>query len=120
MAPQERSDRADRLLTVADIAGHVGAQAQTGRGWIHRGELKASKFGTRIGWRVRRADQDELRRRQLAGAITRHLFALRQRAGTCCVRGARRPPWRGPRTRTGPVRNVFRLRCCRDVCLGPA
>ena len=77
MAPQDRSDRDDQLLTVADIAGHIGAHEQTVRGWIHRGELKASKFGTRIGWRIRRADYDDfLRRRQLTGAIARQLLPL--------------------------------------------
>jgi excisionase family DNA binding protein len=71
-----RTDRADELLTVADIAGHIGAHEQTVRGWIHRGELKASKFGARIGWRIRRADDDDFLRRQLTGAITRQLLSL--------------------------------------------
>jgi excisionase family DNA binding protein len=70
-------DRDDQLLTVADIAGHIGVHEQTVRGWSHRGELKASNFGTRIGWRIRRADDDDfLRRRQLTGAITRQLLSL--------------------------------------------
>src|SRR5687767_9438484 len=38
--------RADQLLTVADIAGRIGAHEQTVRHWIKRGELKAAKFGT--------------------------------------------------------------------------
>ncbi len=77
MTSHDRSDRDDQLLTVADIAGHIGAHEQTVRGWIHRGELRASKFGTRIGWRIRRADYDEfLRRRQLTGAIARQLLTL--------------------------------------------
>jgi hypothetical protein len=46
-------DRDDQLLTVADIAGHVGDHEQTLRGWIHRGELKVSTFGARIGYRIR-------------------------------------------------------------------
>jgi excisionase family DNA binding protein len=77
MTSQARTDRDDQLLTVADIAGHIGAHEQTVRGWIHRGELKASKFGTRIGWRIRRADYDDfLRRRQLTGTIARQLLTL--------------------------------------------
>jgi excisionase family DNA binding protein len=73
----DHSDRDDQLLTVADIAGHIGAHEQTVRGWLHRGELKASNFGTRIGWRIRRADDDDfLGRRQLTGAITRQLLSL--------------------------------------------
>jgi hypothetical protein len=72
-----RTDRADELLTVADIAGHIGAHEQIVRGWSHRGELiKASKFGARIGWRIRRADDDDFLRRQLTGAITRQLLSL--------------------------------------------
>jgi excisionase family DNA binding protein len=71
-----RTDRADELLTVADIAGHIGAHEQTVRGWIHSGELKASKFGARIGWRIRRADYDDFLRRQLTGTITRQLLTL--------------------------------------------
>ncbi len=74
---QDGSDRADQLLTVADIAGHIGAHEQTVRGWIHSGELKASRFGARIGWRIRRADYDAfLRRRQLTSAIARQLLSL--------------------------------------------
>ena len=54
---------------------HIGVHEQTVRGWLHRGELKASNFGTRIGWRIRRADFDAfLRRRQLTGAIARQLL----------------------------------------------
>jgi excisionase family DNA binding protein len=71
-----RTDRADELLTVADIAGHIGAHEQTVRGWSHRGELKASNFGARIGWRIRRADYDDFLRRQLTGTITRQLLTL--------------------------------------------
>ena len=76
MTSHDRSGRDDQLLTVADIAGHIGAHEQTVRGWSRSGELKASKFGTRIGWRIRRADDDFLRRRQLTGAITRQLLSL--------------------------------------------
>jgi excisionase family DNA binding protein len=72
----DHSDRDDQLLTVADIAGHIGAHEQTVRGWLHRGELKASNFGTRIGWRIRRADDDDFLRRQLTGAIARQLLSL--------------------------------------------
>jgi excisionase family DNA binding protein len=77
MTSPPRTDRDDPLLTVADIAGHIGAHEQIVCGWIHRGELRASKFGTRIGWRIRRADYDDfLRRRQLTGAIARQLLSL--------------------------------------------
>ncbi len=77
MTSLTRTERDDQLLTVADIAGHIGAHEQTVRGWIHSGELKASRFGTRIGWRVRRADYDAfLRGRQLTAAIARQLLAL--------------------------------------------
>ena len=70
-------DRDGPLLTVVNTTGHVGAHEQTVRGWSHRGELKASNFGTRIGWRIRRAADDAfLRRRQLTGAITRQLLSL--------------------------------------------
>jgi excisionase family DNA binding protein len=76
MTSHDRSGRDDQLLTVADIAGHIGAHEQTVRGWIRSGELKASKFGTRIGYRIRRGDYDEfLRRRQLTGAIARQLLS---------------------------------------------
>jgi excisionase family DNA binding protein len=65
----------EQLLTVADIAGHIGAHEQTVRLWIKRGELKASKFGTRIGYRIRRADyQAFLTRRSITSAISRHLI----------------------------------------------
>ena len=75
MTSPPRTDRDDPLLTVADIAGHIGAHEQTVRGWIHSGELKAGKFGTRIGYGIRRADFDAfLRRRQLTGAIARQLL----------------------------------------------
>jgi excisionase family DNA binding protein len=76
MTSPPRTDRDDPLRTVADIAGHIGAHEQTVRGWIHSGELKASKFGARIGWRIRRADDDDFLRRQLTGAITRQLLSL--------------------------------------------
>ncbi len=77
MTSLTRTERDDQFLTVADIAGHIGAHEQTVRGWIHSGELKASRFGTRIGWRVRRADYDAfLRGRQLTAAIARQLLSL--------------------------------------------
>jgi hypothetical protein len=69
-------DRDDQLLTVADISGHIGVHEQTVRGWSHCGELKASNFGTRIGWRIRRADDDDFLRRQLTGAEARHVLAV--------------------------------------------
>jgi excisionase family DNA binding protein len=63
-------------LTVADIAAHIGAHEATVRGWIRQGLLPASKFSTRIGYRIRRADYDDfLLRRRLTTAITRHLLS---------------------------------------------
>ncbi len=47
------TQRADQLLTVADVAGRIGAHEQTVRGWIKSGELKAARFGTRIGYRIK-------------------------------------------------------------------
>jgi excisionase family DNA binding protein len=65
----------DQLLTVADIAGHIGAHEGTVRQWIKQGELKATKFSTRIGWRIRRSDYEEFyRRRTLATVIALHLL----------------------------------------------
>ncbi|MGH2615454.1 MAG: helix-turn-helix domain-containing protein [Thermomicrobiales bacterium] len=82
MTSPGRSERDDQLLTVADVAGHIGAHEQTVRGWILAGELTASKFGTRIGYRIRRGDYDEfLRRRQLSGAIARQLLTMGSLAG---------------------------------------
>jgi excisionase family DNA binding protein len=69
------TQRADQLLTVADVAGRIGAHEQTVRGWIKSGELKAARFGTRIGYRIKCSDYEEfLRRRTLTGAITAHLL----------------------------------------------
>jgi excisionase family DNA binding protein len=66
---------ADQLLTVADVAGRIGAHEQTVRGWIKSGELKAARFGTRIGYRIKRSDyEDFLRQRTLTGAIAAHLL----------------------------------------------
>ena len=63
------------MLTVADIAGRIGAHEQTVRGWIKSGELKGHKFGTRIGYRIRLGDyEDFLRRRATTGAISRLLL----------------------------------------------
>ena len=63
------------MLTVADIAGRIGAHEQTVRGWIKSGELKGHKFGTRIGYRIRLGDyEDFLSRRATTGAISRLLL----------------------------------------------
>jgi excisionase family DNA binding protein len=65
----------EQLLTVADIAGHIGAHEQTVRLWIKRGELPASKFGTRIGYRIRHSDYEAfLRRKTLTSTITHQLL----------------------------------------------
>ena len=69
------TQRADQLLTVADVAGRIGAHEQTVRGWIKSGDLKAARFGTRIGYRIRRGDyEDFLRRHTLTGAIAAQLL----------------------------------------------
>ena len=66
---------ADQRLTVADAAGRIVAHEQTVRGWITTGELKAARFGTRIGYRIRLGDdEDVLRRRTLTGAIAAQLL----------------------------------------------
>jgi excisionase family DNA binding protein len=72
---ETHQDWRDQLLTVADVAAHLGAHESTVRIWIRAGELKASKFGTRIGYRIRRGDYEEfLRRKRVLGAITRQLL----------------------------------------------
>ena len=38
--------RTDQLLTVADVAGRIGAHEQTVRGWIKSGELRAACITT--------------------------------------------------------------------------
>ena len=69
-----RSDP-DQLLTVADVAAHIGAHESTIRHWIKLGDLKAARFGTRLGYRIRRGDYDDfLRRRSLTSVIARHLL----------------------------------------------
>jgi excisionase family DNA binding protein len=69
------AQRADQLLTVADVAGRIGAHEQTVRHWIKSGELKAARFGTRIGYRIRLGNYEEfLRRRTLTGAIAAQLL----------------------------------------------
>jgi excisionase family DNA binding protein len=62
-------------LTVAEVAGRIGAHEQTVRGWITTGELKAHTFGSRIGYRIRLGDyEDFLSRRATTGAISRLLL----------------------------------------------
>ena len=57
------------------MAGRIGAHEQTVRGWIKTGELKAARFGTRIGYRIRCSDYKEfLRWRTLTGAIAAQLL----------------------------------------------
>jgi excisionase family DNA binding protein len=69
-------DHGDQLLAVADVAARVGATEATVRRWIKDGELTAIKFGTRIGWRIRRRDFDRfLERRRVGGAVARQLLA---------------------------------------------
>ena len=65
----------ERTTTVAEVAGRIGAHEQTVRGWIKTGELKAARFGTRIGYRIEFTDyEDFLCRRTLTGAITAQLL----------------------------------------------
>ena len=73
--PAQDTPRADQRLTVADVAGGIGTHEQTGRGGITTGERNAARFGTRIGYRIRLGDdEDVLRRRTLTGAIAAHLL----------------------------------------------
>lgn len=66
----------EQLLTVADIAGHIGAHEQTVRLWIKRGELKASKHGSRIGYRIKQSDYDMfLARRTLMSVISQQALS---------------------------------------------
>jgi hypothetical protein len=45
------------------------------RSWIKNGELKAARFGTRIGYRIRLGDYEAfLSGRTLTGAIAAHLL----------------------------------------------
>lgn len=70
------SAESEQLLTVADVAGIVGCHEETVRHWIHSGELPAARYGTRIGWRIKRGDFMAFhQRRTLTGAITRQLLA---------------------------------------------
>jgi excisionase family DNA binding protein len=63
------------MLTVADIAGHLGANEQTVRLWIRTGELKASKHGSRIGYRIKHSDYDAfLARRTIAATVESQLL----------------------------------------------
>jgi excisionase family DNA binding protein len=65
----------DQLLTMANIAGHIGAHESTVRLWIREGDLQAHRFGSRIGYRIRRSDYEAfLRRRSLLGAVTCQLL----------------------------------------------
>lgn len=69
------------MLTVADIAGHLGANEQTVREWIKRGDLKAAKFGSQIGYRIKQSEYDAfLTRRTLKSAISRQLVAAAEHA----------------------------------------
>jgi excisionase family DNA binding protein len=66
----------DPLLTVADVAAHIGANEATVRHWIHTGQLRASKLGSRIGWRIARSDYEAfLARRRLVRTLSGQLLA---------------------------------------------
>jgi excisionase family DNA binding protein len=78
MPEQESDPRSEQLLTVAEVAAHIGANEQTVRQWIRQGELRAAKFGTRIGYRIKRADYDDfLRRRTLTTGIAWQLLQVK-------------------------------------------
>ena len=65
------------LYTTSNLlrSGIVGAHQQTVRHWIKTLELRASKFGTRFGHRIRLGeDEDFLSRRATTGAISRLLL----------------------------------------------
>jgi len=65
----------DQLLTVADITSIVGAYKQTICGRFKNRDLKASKFGTRIDYRIKRSVFETLLdRRTLTDAIAARLL----------------------------------------------
>ena len=79
----------EQFLIVTYITGIVGAHEQTVRHWIKSRELKAGKFGTRIGYRVKRSDFEAfLDRRTLTGAIAAQLLRSTAVAGD-----SERPTW---------------------------
>jgi len=46
----------DRLLTVEEVAAHVGVTEETVRRWLRGGELRGLRFSRKMGWRIREAD----------------------------------------------------------------
>ena len=69
-------DPMDQLLTVDDVAGHIGVHVSTVRGWITSGQLAAFNFRSKAGYRIRRRDLEAfLHRRRVTGAIARQLLA---------------------------------------------
>jgi excisionase family DNA binding protein len=46
----------ERLLTVGDVASHVGVNIETVRRWLRAGALRGIRLGTKAGWRIRRRD----------------------------------------------------------------
>src|SRR5215213_8473541 len=108
------AQRADQLLTVADVAGRIGAHEQTVCGWITTGELKVARFGTRIGYRIRLGDyEDFLHRRTLTGAIAAHLLR-----GASTAPDARAAP--ALNASIGPARRYTRRRAAVDPRVGRA
>jgi excisionase family DNA binding protein len=89
------------LYTTSNLlrSGFVGAHEQTVRHWIKTRELKASKFGTRIGYRIKRSDFEAfLDRRTLTGAIAVQLLQV---SGISPESSPRRPNAAVPETGRG-------------------
>jgi excisionase family DNA binding protein len=54
----EPEEHRERLLTVGDVASHVGVNIETVRRWLRAGALRGIRLGTKAGWRIRRRDLD--------------------------------------------------------------
>jgi len=46
----------EELLSVEDVSRRIGVHAQTVRGWIKGGDLRALRFGGRTGYKIEPGD----------------------------------------------------------------
>ncbi len=46
----------EELLSVEDVSRRIGVHAQTVRGWIKDGDLRALRFGGRTGYKIEPSD----------------------------------------------------------------
>jgi len=46
----------EELLSVEDVSRRIGVHAQTVRGWIKDGDLRALRFGGRTGYKIEPGD----------------------------------------------------------------